>query len=526
MLPKLIIERSAKQKIIGVDNEDLTKIKEALTFNNPKYAQAKRFSPYNHISVPPYITYYEKYKENGVNIVEVPCGVNVPSILGDKYSYETHVYTNNEVCVYPPIKIQLRGDQKKAYDSYINHVTHNGIIQMPTGKGKSILGIYTAFSLRMKTLVLVHKEDLVVGWNKDIKKCFGGKVNPGLIKAKSRKVGEQITIATVQTLSRMSDEEFNSYAHQFGLVILDECHHVGANTFNIIDRFSSEYKMGLSATPTRSDGLTHVFDVFFGGIAYKYKYKKSDKDILPVKVKIFNSRAKFLPFVETRGDWISDQVFNYHDYKEEELPEHYCLVESIPYEQRPTIPFFTTDTAIVTNTKFKIQVCKDILSHAREGHSVIALFTQKEHIDLYYSYLKRYIGSNKIMRYYGDSKEDSGDMMKKADSKEVLITLATLAKATEGTNVRSWEVMFLVSSINNEKNIEQATGRIRRTKEGKLNPVLVYDYYQRDCYSVRSHIKKRIGVYKKLKYDIECESEELIRSKRGRSFSRGYRKDF
>jgi hypothetical protein len=97
--------------------------------------------------------------------------------------------------------------------------------------------------------------------------------------------------------------------------------------------------------------------------------------------------------------------------------------------------------------------------------------------------------------------------MKKAENKEVLVTLATYAKATEGTNVKSWEVEFLVSSLNNEKNVEQATGRIRRRKEGKLNPVLVYDVRYNKCYSLRSHYSTRQKTYTRLKYIIQSDNK-------------------
>ena len=121
------------------------------------------------------------------------------------------------------------------------------------------------------------------------------------------------------------------------------------------------------------------------------------------------------------------------------------------------------------------------------------------------------------MLYYGDSKEKSEDMMKKAENKEVLVTLATYAKATEGTNVKSWEVEFLVSSVNNEKNVEQATGRVRRRKEGKLNPVIVYDVRYSDCYSLSGHYNTRYSVYRRLKYNIVDP-----KVKRKQMFSRGY----
>ena len=135
---------------------------------------------------------------------------------------------------------------------------------------------------------------------------------------------------------------------------------------------------------------------------------------------------------------------------------------------------------------------------------------------MYYEYLKQFIPEDKIMLYYGDSKESSANMMKKAENKEVMVTLATYAKATEGTNVKSWEVLFLVSSLNNAKNVEQATGRIRRKKEGKINPVIVYDVRYSDCYSLRSHYATRLSAYKKLKYTVEdSKSRKSI-------FTRGY----
>ena len=125
------------------------------------------------------------------------------------------------------------------------------------------------------------------------------------------------------------------------------------------------------------------------------------------------------------------------------------------------------------------------------------------------------------MLYYGDSKEKSDVMMKKAESKEVLVTLATYAKAVEGTNVKSWEVEFLVSSLNNEKNVEQAVGRIRRRKDGKIDPAIVYDVRYGDCYSLKSHYKNRFSVYKRLKFTIFDKNSELTPRNRG-MFTRGY----
>jgi superfamily II DNA or RNA helicase len=121
--------------------------------------------------------------------------------------------------------------------------------------------------------------------------------------------------------------------------------------------------------------------------------------------------------------------------------------------------------------------------------------------------------------YYGDAKESKEEMKKKAESKEVLVTLATYSIATEGTNVKQWEVCFLVSSINNEKNTEQAVGRIRRSKEGKISTAICYDYMHPEAYTVSGHIYTRKRRYKKLHFTIKED-----KPKGGIFFSKGRRK--
>lgn len=512
------IIKSHKLILYDLTEEQKREIKNALTFDNPKYRLAKNFSRNGYTSIPPYLRYYKECvlvdelgkKEKSL---EIPIGFNL-----EKYPVENiEDYRVKKDIKYPPFNLTLREDQQKAKEGYLNEVYNNetpkNIIQLATGKGKTIVALNIAYTLKQKTLILVHKDDLVVGWTKDIKKCFGENIEIGLLKAQKRKVGDCFTIATVQTLSRMSEEELNKYTNQFGLVIQDEVHHIGLNIFNVIDKFKSFYKLGLSATPQRSDGLDFVFELFFGGIAYKYEYTVNDKDILRAKVIIQNSNFKYKPFL------YKGVVYNYYDFEEKDLPKNISFISDLPYEERPIIPYLTIDNSVVSSKPHKIQICRDIISEYRQGHSCIALFTQKEHIDLYYKYLCRYIPKEKIMLYYGDNKEKSDVLMERAESREVLITLATYAKATEGTNVKAWEVEFLVSSINSKKNVEQAVGRIRRNNKGKLDPVRIYDY-RVTGYSISKHINTRIGVYKELKFIIE----DLTATKEPQGlFSRGYK---
>ena len=111
--------------------------------------------------------------------------------------------------------------------------------------------------------------------------------------------------------------------------------------------------------------------------------------------------------------------------------------------------------------------------------------------------------------------------MEKAESRQCLVTLATYAKATEGTNVKSWEVGFLVSSLKNEKNVEQAVGRIRRSAKNKLEVARLYDYRFSDSYSISSHGSVRDRVYRRLKFEVH--RDKVKSNEKKGLFSRGFK---
>ena len=492
-----IIERG-NLTIRGMSAEEREELKELSTFKNPKYGQALRFSKKKVVYVPKTIEYFNEYSErdeNGVRrkVMQVPIGM---LDLFDLSESTEVILRDERVLVeqsYPKFLFDLRNDQDSAFKDYIDDPFKN-VVQLRTGKGKTILALYIAQYLKQRTLVLVHKDDLVTGWKKDIHDVFGGKAEVGLVKAKSDKIGKHITIATVQTLAKKSDEYMEKFTNQFGLVVCDECHHIGANTFNIIDKFNSKYKLGLSATPTRTDGLTHCLNLYFGGLCHIDEFKADDEDLCKAEVIVRQGKFKFLPFVH------DGLVLNYWDYgKIGEKDEYYT---DIPFKKRPRLSFMEIDNMVVTDNHTKIQICKDIISEYKQGHNIIVFFTQKEHIRLYHSYLKRYIPDEKMQMFYGDNNEKSEVIMSRAESGQCTVTLATYSKATEGTNVKSWEVGILASSLNNDKNIKQCIGRLLRKKEGKLNPVRIYDYQFKEAYALDRHYLSRKKVYDEFEFNI------------------------
>lgn len=457
--------------------EEVKVVKEELTLLNPKYIQAQKFSKYNTTSIPKYLTYYKTISRD---VLSVPRGY-VPSFSTGN---EKVIDESLEVTVkYPKFKLELRETQKEAYRHYIND-PDKGMIILPTGKGKSILGCYLAYRLKQRTLVIVHKDDLVSGWMADSKLCFGEDFKPGLIKAKNRKVGDQITIATIQTLNRISKEDLDILKNEFGLIIVDEMHHCPSSSFDLLHLFPSAYRVGLTATPERADGLTPLFNFHFGGIAYEYETTEDDKDILPVEVNITKLDLKYEPIVK---------------YKGVKTP-----ISHIPAKYRPRIVYHDLENRIILDPEYMNKVTSQVVTEFKKNRSIILFLNQKEHCRAYYDLLKDMgVPEDKMQLYYGDSNVSKEDMKKKAENKEVLITIATYSIATEGTNVKQWEVAFLVASVNNGKNVEQAIGRIRRTKEGKLNTVLVYDYALPNVYILGRHIHTRYDRYKKLHFSVK-----------------------
>jgi len=488
--------------LYGFSSEEKAEIKDELLVENPAYGQAKRHSGYENIRIPKYLQYYEETKE----YLRVPMGYKIIAPIDQRIDNRVE-----RTVVYPRFLMKLRKSQDEAISAYLED-TDKGIISLPTGKGKCVVGINLAYRLRQKTLIVIHKNDLVKAWKDDIKKSFGGKVKSGLIKAKSRVMGDHITIATVQTLNRLSEEEWEELKDEFGLVIVDEMHHAPAMSYEVISHFSANYRLGLSATPERSDGLDEVLHLYFGDFAYVFESdpENEDSDILNVKVivKEVNDvvyRPKVRPEKTKSGKskWVID----------DERGTKY--IDEISYEYRPKISHHLVDSIVVNNSAYQQIVLNDILKEYNSGRSILIFLSQKEHCRTYYDLITSAIPEERVVLYYGDSDEKVDDIIPKIESGEYRVTIATYSKATEGTNVKAWEIEFLVSSINNEMNTEQASGRIRRSLEGKISCAKIYDYRFPKVYTFGSHGDTRDRRYRKLGFTID---------KNRPLFSRGYRR--
>lgn len=513
---------SSTLTLTNLTEEQSESVKESLTFENPDYKNALRYSGYGATTLPKYLNYYV---QRGSQLI-VPAGFDYRR-LGITRICDTRVKVPVEV---PPFILTLRDDQERAARAFLRsnkpRGSQCGMIQMPTGKGKTVMGIYLAYALKQRTLVIVHKSDLVRGWKKDAEIAFDGKIKVGIIGGGKRVIGDFITVATVQTLNKLSDEEFAELQDAFGFVIVDECHHIAASSYDLVNNLNARYKLGLTATPERKDGLSHLMTDYLGDFCFQLTSAPNDKDILPVDIIMRDCDAFVDPVCSVvkndQNKVLKYQLSDLYSPATKKLEKDQIrLSEIADYRKRPRIPFTDMLSVVFSRKEFNNMVIKDMIYEIEAGHSCIAFFNLKEHCSLYYyKLINAGVPKELIQIYNGDcSAKQLEECLQRAESKDALMTLTTFSKSTEGTNVNAWEVGFMVGSTNDGKNAEQAVGRIRRLAPNKLKRARMYDYCLKNVPMLARHTQTRVKRYQKLGFRFVDNSQNTPKI-----FRRGYKR--
>ena len=478
-----------KLLIYGLTQAQQDSVKRDLTFINPAYLQIQRFSKWDNTKVKKFNTYYKV----GKSYISVPMGYDygIENVLeDDRLSLDIE---------YPKFELELRDIQVKATDNF----ERMGTLVLPTGTGKSICGLYLAGKLRQRALIVVNKDDLVDGWTQDAKLCYKD-LDIGLVKGKVFKIGEHITLTTIQTLSRLGDKKLAELYDNISMVICDEVHHCGAKSYEVLNNFRAKYRLGLTATKMRNDGLVDVVDLICGKTVFDGTGFATEVIIPPDHIHIIrkDSAVRWMPtksyYSNKTKQTVRDFTMDGIDYVEGtkawkeamEKLEAQGLVTAYPLRLHKAYELIANSDA------FNDMVCEDIIDNYDKGKSCIVFCKTIEQLDNLYEMLHK--RCPKIQKFFGNMKETKAEVKQRAESKEVLITLATISIACEGTNVRAWECGFLVSSVANEKDLIQILGRLRRTAQGKED-VYFYDYRHPKVAGISRHGYNRDIWYKNLK---------------------------
>lgn len=334
------------------------------------------------------------------------------------------------------------------------------ILSLKCGEGKTVCAIYAMCELKKKTIIICHKEFLLMQWKERILEYTN--IDPkriGIIKAQALDVEDKdVILASLQSLvlKRYDPQVFDG----IGLSIFDECHHTSASTFSkVFQKLNTQYTIGLSATTERKDGLSCVFKWHIGDIAFKSKQRKDEVIV------------RLLHFDNT------DKEYCHEAYLWNNKPNVARMINNI-CDFRPRVEFIVDEICSILHedTNRRFLVLSDRRSHLKSIHDLL----KERNLESAF--------------YYGGMKP-----IQLKNAEESPIILSTIQYSSEGLDIKGLNTLVLASP---KSDIVQVCGRILRDKvEDRVYTPLIIDIV--DNFSVfYQQAKKRHAYYKKCKYTI------------------------
>ncbi len=332
-----------------------------------------------------------------------------------------------------------------------------GVIVAPPGSGKTIVALKIIAEKQQPALIIVHRKQLLEQWIERIETFLGipkheiGKVGQGKYK-----LGSKITIATIQSLSKeINKNESEILKSNFGTIILDECHHIPAETFrNTISKLKTYHLYGLTATPFRKNNDEKLIFIHLGDIIAEIKPNQ-----------IRNSKR---PKIIVR---LTDLA--------------------VPFNSR-TDTFETLSKILIHDSSRNRLILKDITYELKQGKKVVIITERKEHIDSLYQYLKQ---SHETITLCGDDTENNRKTKWKILNEgnyQVLITTGQFFG--EGSDLQNANCLFLVYPFSFKGKLIQYIGRVQRSE---IAPT-IYDYRDIKIDYLNKLFLKRNTYYRKI----------------------------
>ena len=440
--------------------EILSWIIDNLTLENPQFYKLEKMGKYTG-NTPQEIKLYQAVN----NGVKIPFGC-----IADLW--KLHPVLADWVININPIqkinynsKINLYDYQERAVQAAVRK--KNGILIMPCGAGKTQSGLEIIARVGGKALWLTHTQDLLNQSKKRSESVLQIDGSFGTITEGKADIGTHITFATVQTLSRM---DLSQYRNEFDIIVVDECQHAaaGAETvtqfYKVLSGLTARYKIGLTATPKRADGLEKSMFAILGDVIHEVSREEVKHTTCPIVVKpIYTHFA--VDFDEITDD---DGNMNYNQ-----------LVEMV-----------------ITDTK-RMKFVADKLNEYVGNGAMIVLANRVK----YLQELARMINNDKVVCLSGmgqskKAKEERKQILEKLNNNELDCVFATYQLAKEGLDVPNLRYIALATPEKDETTVIQSVGRVGRKADGK-ECGMVLDFVD-DFAMYYSWFVKRQGYYRKI----------------------------
>ncbi len=495
--PEIEIVRANMLYILkeGISQRALNYIKRLAAFNNPEFykAQAMRLSTK---TIPRIISCSDETQEYlclprgcETDLRELLDGLGIDTRFIDK--------TNSGKKIDVKFNGNLRDEQPLALEKL--HKVDNGVLCGTTAFGKTVVAIKLVAERKVNTLILVDKVSLVSQWEKRLteflsineklpdidegKKRGRKKVRSiiGQLGAGKSTLNGIIDIAVMQSLNRMG--EVKECVKNYGMIIVDECHHVSAFSFEtILKNTNAKYVYGLTATPTRKDGHHPIIFMQCGPIRYRDDAKKQAEN------------RPFDHYVIPR--FTSLRVPLDKDEKEVSIQDLY--------------------SEIAQNGIRNQQIVHDVIKSHENGRNCIILTDRIIHVEILAKELRENIPDVLVLTGGMGAKETREILKQIVDTPfdQPLTLVATGKYIGEGFDEPRLDTLFLTMPISWKGTLQQYAGRLHRLFENKKE-VQIYDYVDIHVKMLEKMYHKRLSGYAGIGYkakgeNIAAESIDII----------------
>jgi len=470
----------------GISQRALNQVKRLAAFKNPEFykAQAMRLPTYNKPRIISCSEESEKYlalpRGCETNLLAALDRVNVPYLCTDE------TYAGNS------IKVEFSGtlheEQQEATYELLRY--HDGVLAATTAFGKTVVAAKFIAEKKINTLVLVHRKQLLWQWITrlseflvidevlpEINQKRGRKKKLNIIGSLSggqNRLSKIIDVAVMQSL--YAREDIDECMKNYGMIIIDECHHVPAVSFErILKHTNAKYIYGLTATPERKDGHHPIIFMYCGPVRFRVDAIK---------------QARKRPF-----DHFIIPRFTSCCMPEEDEKQNYSIQDIY--------------ANIIQDEVRNNLIANDVLRCYEAGRHCLVLTERTVHVDMLTRILSKN-NSNIIALTGGMRAKETAAIISKIAStplNEPLVIVATGKFIGEGFDEPRLDTLFLATPISWKGTLQQYAGRLHRIFAGKKE-VHIYDYVDIRVRMLERMYNKRLHGYASIGYQAKGPAEK------------------
>lgn len=398
-----------------------------------------------------------------------------------------------------PIDVSFVGklwpDQQPAADAILKHDI--GVLSATTAFGKTVVGAWVIAQRKVNTLILVDKENLMQQWVERLEQFLllpdpVPAVDPNAKPKRGRKpkaltdpspIGQiggganrptgVVDVATFQSLWDKKTGQVKPFIRNYGMIIVDECHHVAADVFQqIVKEADARYLLGLSATPNRQDGKGPLVRFMLGPVRYRVDaMEQAEKDGL--------NRVLIPRFTNFREPFNLDHPWEFNDA---------C-------------------TAMIDDENRNTRIVQDVREALEQGRSPLVLTQRVEHAKKLESLMADLPAQIITLTGKDNPKERRAkqEILVNLQPEESLVLIATGQYAGEGFDLARLDTLMMVMPVSSKDLIAQFVGRLHRAYQAK-STVYVYDYVDHQNTMLLRMYQKRLRAYAENGYSVRSNS--------------------